>query len=108
MPARALNGFLGLWLFLSAFLWNQTPAQRWNSWVVGALAVTAALAGMSGVRWGRYLNVALGGWLILVAILLGHRRVVVFWNDLLVGFVMVLFALVATPSDLRRRRRADV
>ncbi|HXJ22535.1 MAG TPA: hypothetical protein VMT03_20120 [Polyangia bacterium] len=108
MPARALNGFLGLWLFFSAFLWNQTPVQRWNGWVVGALAVTGALAGMSGVKWGRYLNVALGGWLILSAIFLARRQAVPFWNDLLAGFAMVLLALVATPGDLRRRRTADI
>lgn len=108
MSARALNAVLGLWLFVSGFLWAARPAQRWVSWVVGALVVTDALAGVPGLKRGRYLNLALGGWLILLEILLPRARVVVFWNDLLVGAAIVCLALVATTGDLRRHRPVDV
>lgn len=108
MNARPLNAVLGLWLFVSGFLLPTRPAQQWINWVAGALAVTDALAGISGFKRGRYLNLALGGWLILFAILLPRARVVVFWNDLLVGFAMVLLALVGHTGDLRRRRASDV
>lgn len=108
MGARALNALLGLWLFFSASFWTATATQRWIGWVVGALAVTDAVAGISGTKRGRYLNLVLGAWLILFAILLPRARALVFWNELLVGFAMVLLALAARLTDLRRRRAVDV
>jgi hypothetical protein len=108
MGARALNAVAGLWLFFSTFVLAYTPPQRWVGWVVGTLAVTSALVGLSGTKRGRYLNAALGGWLILFAILLPRSHAATFWNDLLVGFALVLLALVASTGDLRRRRPADL
>ena len=108
MSARVLNALLGLWLFFSGFLWRHTEAQRWNAWVVGMLAVAGALIGISGEKRGRYLNAALGGWLILSALFLPRLRAATFWNEILVGFAMVCLALASTAGDLRRRRTADV
>jgi hypothetical protein len=109
MGARALNAVLGLWLFFSAFLWPQTSAQRWTAWMVGILAVTAALAGGSGEERGRNLGAALGGWLILSALLLPRLLAATFWNEIFVGFAMAFLALASTAGDLRRRRgTADV
>jgi hypothetical protein len=98
---------LGLWLFVSAIVWPHTPAQRVNAWVVGVLAVTAALIALRGKKLGRYVNAALGGWLILTALLLPRMTQATFWNHLLVGAAMAFFALVADLGALRQRR-ADV
>jgi hypothetical protein len=68
MGPRIINTALGFWLFLSAFLWAHGSLQFNNAWIVGALVVTAALAGLAGARWGRLLNAALGGWLVLSAL----------------------------------------
>lgn len=108
MGPRALNAVLGLWLFFSTFLLREAPVQRWVGWIVGALTVTSALAGLSGTKRGRYLNLALGGWLLLFAILMPRARPVVFWNDLLIGFAVALLALVSTTRRLRGRQTADV
>lgn len=104
MGARAINAVLGLWLFFSAFLWPHTRAQRVTAWTVGLLAVTAALAGTSGRTWGRSVNAALGGWLIVSALLVPRLRVATFWTDIIVGFGLVLFAMVPRLSALRHRR----
>ncbi len=108
MGPRALNALLGLWLFFSSFLLGRTPVQRWAGWVVGALTVLGALVSVSGRKGGRYLNLMLGGCLILFAVLRPRARAVVFWNDLLVGFAIALLSVVASTGDLRRRRAADV
>jgi hypothetical protein len=108
MGARALNTVLGLWLFFSGFLWPHTMAHRWNAWVVGMLAVFGGLVGLSGDKRGRYLNAALGGWLIASALLLPHLRPATFWNEILVGFAMVLIASTTTASDLRPRQPAGI
>jgi len=104
MGARLINGLLGAWLFLSAVLWPHTAAQRANAWVVGMLAVTAALAGLTGMKGGRMLNAALGGWLILSAVLLPRTSAATFWNHVIVGAALAFFAMVARLPDIRRRQ----
>ena len=104
MGARLINATLGLWLFLSAFLWPHTPVERTNAWVGGMMAVTAALVGLSGRKIGRLVNGALGGWLIVSALLLPRFTAATFWNHLLVGAALAFFAMVARLPDIRSRR----
>ena len=101
-----MNAVLGLWLFCSTFLWPHTRQQSATGWVIGLLAVTAALAGLSGRKVGRYVNAALGGWLIVSALFLPRMRAATFWSDLVVGLGLVLFATV-TRLPAPRHRRAD-
>ncbi len=103
MGARAINAGLGLLLFFSTFLWPHTYGQRVTGWLVGALAVTAAVAGTTGRAWGRSLNAALGGWLIVSALLLPRFRVATFWTEIVVGFGLVFFAMLPNVALVRRR-----
>jgi len=100
-----MNAVLGLFLFFSTFLWPHTAAQRATGWTVGLLAVTAALAGLSGYKWGRSVNAALGGWLIVSAILLPRLRAATLWTELVVGFGLVFLATLPSFSVLRHRPR---
>jgi hypothetical protein len=104
MGPRAINAVLGLWLFFSTFLWPHTGAQLATGWTVGLLAVGAALAGLSGHKWGRSLNAALGGWLIVSAILLPRARMATFWTEIFVGFGLVFLSMLPNFSVLRHRR----
>jgi hypothetical protein len=103
MGARVLNAVLGVWLFVSVFLWPHSAAQRNNAWVVGIVAVTAALAGLRGVGWGRRVNALLGGWLIVSALFLPRASMWTFWNHVAVGFGLVLFGLAPSLGSIRRR-----
>jgi MFS superfamily sulfate permease-like transporter len=107
MGARAVNAILGLWLFLSTFFWWHTAGQRVTGWVIGLVVVTAALAGLSGMKVGRYVNAAAGGWLMLSAVLVRSLHAASFWNQILVGFALVFFAMAGNLRALRGRR-ADV
>jgi len=104
MGPRALNAVLGLGLFFSTFLWPHTAAERVIGWTVGSLAVTAALAGLSGQAWGRSVNAALGGWLILSAILVPRGHIATFWTELIVGFALAFLAMLPSFKVLRHRR----
>jgi hypothetical protein len=103
MRARFANAGLGFWLFVSAFLWPHGPAQLYNAWVTGMVVVTAAIAGMGGARWGRYLNAACGAWLIVSALFLSPAAGVTFWNHALVGLGLVAFGLSPSLRNFRRR-----
>jgi hypothetical protein len=98
---RATNAVIGLWMFVSTFFWFHTRFQRLNAWVVGILAMSAALAVGRGRGWGRSLNALLGAWLIISGLLpLGQRPSIV-WNQVVCGFFLVLFA---TADSLRALR----
>lgn len=56
--ARLINSFLGVWLFVSAFLWDHTSAERANTWILGVLCGVFALITLS-VPAARWLNTAL-------------------------------------------------
>ncbi len=103
MGPRAINAVLGSWLFFSTFLWPHTAVQRVTGWIVGLLAVTAALAGMSGRTWGRAANAALGGWLIVSALFVPRLRSATLWNELLVGLGLVLLAMLPRLPVMRHR-----
>jgi hypothetical protein len=104
MGARALNALLGLWLFVSAFLWPHSRFQLDNAWITGIAAVVLAMAALSGVEWARYLNAALGAWLIVSAILARGSGAATRWNHLIVGFLVAFIALAPNLPALRRRR----
>jgi hypothetical protein len=103
MGARVANVVVGLWLFASGFLWPHTQAQRLSAWIVGLVAVTAALAGLSGHRWGRYVNVAAGGYLIVSSLVPSIGRAT-FWNHMLVGLLLAMFGVAPSLAALRERR----
>ena len=103
MRARIANIALGLWLFVSSFLWPHTPAQLHNAWVVGIIVVTAGLIGISGVHWPRHVNAACGGWLIVSALFLSRGGGATFWNHVIVGFALAVFGMSPSIRDFRRR-----
>lgn len=65
--ARILNVALGVWLFVSIFVWPHTTAQAVNAALVGMfVALTALSALSSGPRSRlRILNGALAVWLLV-------------------------------------------
>jgi hypothetical protein len=99
---HALNASLGLWLFLSAFLWPHTHVQGLNAEIVGMLVVTAAIAGLGGAHGMGRLNALLGAWLIISALLLPRLGMATFWNHVAVGSCIVFFGLGLSRRRVRR------
>jgi hypothetical protein len=100
--ARALNILLGVWLFLSAFLWQHTDAQRSNTWICGVLCVAFALVAL-GVGVVRYLNTLLAIWIFISAFALPSISVGTVWNNALVAVAMFVLSLVPTTASERFR-----
>jgi hypothetical protein len=95
MAARTLNILVGIWLFISAFVWAHSPALLNSTWICGVLCVIIALIA-TRVATVRYLNVVLGAWVFVSPFVLGHNNATL-WNNVLVGIAIVLLAL--TPSE---------
>lgn len=93
---RLINVTLGVWLFVSAFLWPDQRPRMTNTWVCGVLCVTFAIAGM-GLSWARHLNSALAVWSFVSAWALPTVHVVALWNNILCSIAIFVVSLV--PSD---------
>lgn len=105
MPARTLNLILGIWLFVSAFVWPHSSAQFANTWIVGVLTAIFALVAMRTPP-ARYVNTALAIWLFISAFALPTVNVGTVWNNALVGIAMFILSLVPTTALPAAPRRA--
>ena len=101
--ARYLNVILGIWLFISAFIWRHTPEQFNNSLVVGALCVLISLVALA-VPQVRYLNTLLAIWLFISAFALPRVSSGTVWNDVLVAIAIFVVSLLPTERVTNLRR----
>jgi hypothetical protein len=101
--ARLLNIGLGLWLFISGFLWTHSPGERYDAWVVGIAVVTGALAAIEGATWGRHFNALCGLWLLVSAFFLSTPGGPTFWNHLILGVLIGSVGLMPNLRSFARR-----
>jgi hypothetical protein len=95
-PVRLVNVLLGVWLFISAFLWPHTAAQMTNTWIMGVLCVVFALLAIASPPV-RYLNTILAIWLFISAFAFPTVSVATTWNNFLVAIAIFVVSLL--PSE---------
>ncbi|MBI5545397.1 MAG: hypothetical protein HY901_16045 [Deltaproteobacteria bacterium] len=107
MAARVANIVLGIWLFMSAFLWPHSPQQATNTWVMGVLCVSFAIVALA-MPQASYLNTALSAWLLVSAFVLPRVSSATLWNNALVAVAIFLASLAPReiPRAMRRREAA--
>lgn len=97
--ARGLNIGLGVWLFISAYLWMHSVPQFNNAWIVGALMVVISGIAMAAPNL-RFFNTALAVWLFISAFALSALVAATVWNSVIVSIAVFLISLVpAAPSE---------
>lgn len=86
--ARYVSIALGIWLFLSAFVWKHHPASQINTWVVGLLIAIIGLVALGNprARWG---NMVLAFWLAASTLLFWPAAGATFWNNLIVAALVL-------------------
>ncbi|HVV84081.1 MAG TPA: hypothetical protein VHE35_13490 [Kofleriaceae bacterium] len=93
-----INLALGVWLFISAFLWFHTVAAGANSWIVGLVIAGAAAAAFWAppVQW---IDTAAGIYLFLSTNAFRHANGWTVWNNVIVAVLVVGFSLFRTDRD---------
>lgn len=97
---RIARIILGIWLFLSAFLWQHGPEQFANTWIVGLAIVLFALIGGARIVSFRMFSVLAAIWLFISLWVLPTPEPTTRWNNAVVAVLVVLFTLV--PGGRRR------
>ncbi len=98
--SRAINIVLGIWLFISAFLWPHSYAQMNNTWILGVLCVAFALIS-TRVPEVRYLNTALAIWLFISVWALPSLSLATQWNNAIVAIIVFFASLAPSYVDSR-------
>ena len=107
--ARYINLLLGVWLVISAFVWQHTIEQQTNAWIVGVLVAVFALVAIGRER-ARYLNTLLSVWLFASIWVLPTVAEATQWNHGLVALAVFIFSLVpnAPPRIAGRLERGPM
>ena len=84
---------LGLWLFVSAFVWPHTTASRLNTCIVGALVVVSATMA-AGIGMMRQVTSILALWLLSTTLLVYPANHITFWNNIVVASAVLVFSLI--------------
>jgi hypothetical protein len=101
---RGINVILGIWLFISAFIWPHSAAQHLNTWLMGVLSVVFALVAMAAPP-ARYLNTILAIWLFISAWALPTVSVGTVWNNVLVAIAIFIVSLAPMATVFPRVHR---
>lgn len=106
MFVRIVNPLVGLYLFVSAFLWPRGTVQFVNMFVVGLLAMGFGLASILGWPAARRVSFGLGIWLFISALALppgahgnGMGGLV---NELVSAAFLAITALFPVPHHYRQ------
>lgn len=89
---RYVNLVLGVWLFISAFIWTHSHAQFVNTWILGIIVAASALIALSNTSF-RYVNTVAGIWLVLTAFAMPRAQIGTLWNNVIVGALVFLASL---------------
>lgn len=91
---------LGLSLVVSSFLWPHDAVQRLNTVACGALVLIIAFVS-ARFPVARYVNVAVGVWLLLVSTYALQTSVLkTEWNELFVGIVLIAVSIIPSRPIL--------
>ncbi len=87
-----INLVVGVWVFISAFLWPHTFAMRTDTWIVGALIVLFSLLAMTTPPL-RFVNTALAVWLFVTTLAFPHVRLGTLWSNIIASIIVFVVSL---------------
>jgi len=99
MWAAWLNGILGIWLVIAAFIKSNPTFGLWNNLIVGVLVAIFALVYVGRSRWQGWLSLIFGAWMIVSALIPQLRSGNAYlWNDLIAGIIIVISGVFAAAG----------
>jgi hypothetical protein len=105
MKATWINMAIGVWLFISAFVWPHAMGERVNTWIVGALIALAAAWALYAPSL-RYLNTMFAMWLFISTLMIAHERGATMWHNVIAAVVVFVLSLGAELAPRRRPAHA--
>lgn len=99
-----INLLAGIWVFLSPWIWGFSAVRTplWNNVIFGALVAITAIVVIRGARAASWWNALFGIWLIISPFVLRYGMMGrAAWNDVVLGIIITIVALIPTRSSPR-------
>jgi hypothetical protein len=91
--SSAINLLIGIWLFMSAFIWPHTTGQMTNTWIIGVLIALASAWAMYAPD-ARYLDTIFAVWLFISTFVIAHPTPATMWNNAIAAIVVFVLSLI--------------
>ena len=104
MITRIFTALLGVWLFVSAFMWNHGSTEFTVTVVCGVLTFALAIASIY-VGVARYMNAGLAVVLFLAALAIPATTHTTTWHNVIIAAAIFVASLASgTPDRVGRER----
>jgi hypothetical protein len=92
-----VNGILGIWLIIAAFIKANPSFGLWDNLIVGIVVIIIMFTYIPLRRsWQGWLALILGAWMIVSAFIPGLRGGTAYlWNDLIAGIIVAIAGFAA-------------
>jgi K+-sensing histidine kinase KdpD len=104
MTTRIFNALIGIWLFVTAFMWSHTEAQKTVTIVAAVLTFALAILAIYS-RGARYVNAVVAVLLFLSVLTLPSLTRATEWNNAIVAIAIFVAALVDNGPEAIRHER---
>jgi hypothetical protein len=104
MTTRIFNALIGIWLFVTAFMWPHAPAERTITIVAAILTFALAILAIY-TKIARHLNAVLAVLLFLTVLSMPSLTRATQWNNAIVAIAIFVAALVDSGPEAVRRER---
>lgn len=99
-----INLALGIWLFISSWVWPHTAASFTNSWICGALIALGAIWALFEPM-ARWVDAVIAVWLFFSAWAFWHVSAASAWNNWILAVIVFVLALIPTSAAAYRSGR---
>lgn len=104
MTTRIFNALIGIWLFVSAFMWPHAQAEGTLTVICAVLTFVLAIASFYTIA-SRYANIVVAAALFIGSLALPSITRATVWNNVIVAVAILFASLIDRgPESVRRER----
>jgi len=100
--ARIVNLLIGVWLFISAFVWPHNVHSRANTWILGVMIVLFSIFATAQPT-ARWLNTLAAIWLFFSTLAISHMSQATVINNIIVAIVVFILSFIGSYAAIDRR-----
>ncbi len=95
-----VNGILGTWIFIAAFLNFSAIGNMWDNLIVGIIVATFGFSMFKSKPWQGWVSGIMGVWLVVAAFIPGLQvDNGNMWNEIISGIIIAIAGYGALGTD---------
>jgi hypothetical protein len=95
---RWVSLVIGVWIFISAFVWPHTLGERTDTWILGVLIFLASIGAMA-MPPVRFLNTLFAIWLFFSTLIIHHQQPGTLWSNCIAAIIVFIMSLIPSHAS---------